>query len=303
MVTINNNNLVLSVSKRPGHQEMAYFRENLRLNPVILNEIGRKSFHPEIEEYEDTIFLAIQLPVFSHKDQMINASGLYFIIEKSRVTIIQHENFPVFDEMIDLLQRDKDTVESFFQYDPMFLTYKILNFLLNDLLEHLDNIIKEVGGLEKRLFSDRHDRFVRDITTVRQRTSELLRVFRPTREVLSEFRKHIQSDNVPADFQVYLRKLDMIGERIINILESQKDSLQLMYDTNESLINDRTNEIIRILTMFSVIIFPLTLFAAIWGMNVAVPLENHQAGFWVILTLMMIGVIIMILIFKLKKWI
>ena len=79
--------------------------------------------------------------------------------------------------------------------------------------------------------------------------------------------------------------------------------MDALHSTNQSLIDFRINEIIKTLTIFSVIVFPLTLIAAIFGMNAAnMPIVGSPYGFWIILGLMASGTICMLFYFKRRKW-
>ena len=59
----------------------------------------------------------------------------------------------------------------------------------------------------------------------------------------------------------------------------------------------------KVLTMFAVVVFPLTLLAAIFGMNTKyLPIVGTEHDFWIILTIMIIGTIFMLILFKRKRW-
>ena len=93
------------------------------------------------------------------------------------------------------------------------------------------------------------------------------------------------------------------AKEIWQILESQNEHINALHATNESLISFRLNEIMKMLTIFSVIVFPLTLVAGIFGMNTAhMPLVSGKNGFWVIIGFMSFGTLCMFLFFKKKKW-
>ncbi|HEY5143526.1 MAG TPA: CorA family divalent cation transporter, partial [Solirubrobacteraceae bacterium] len=59
-------------------------------------------------------------------------------------------------------------------------------------------------------------------------------------------------------------------------------------DTNESVLSHQLNDILRVLTAFSVVMLPLTLIASIFGMNVRVPGEMTISGFWIIIAAMVV---------------
>jgi magnesium transporter len=80
--------------------------------------------------------------------------------------------------------------------------------------------------------------------------------------------------------------------------------IEALHDTNESLLNYKISDIMKTLTVFSVIVFPLTLFAAIFGMNTieSMPFVYNENGFWIIIFIMLIACFGMLLFFKKKKW-
>ena len=87
-------------------------------------------------------------------------------------------------------------------------------------------------------------------------------------------------------------------------LENYKDTINAVHETHESLMSHRQTEIMKTLTVISVIVFPLTLFAAIFGMNTmnAMPWLNSKYDFWYVIIFMILGASFMLLIFKKKRW-
>lgn len=80
--------------------------------------------------------------------------------------------------------------------------------------------------------------------------------------------------------------------------------VEVLNDTNESLLNDKMNQIMKTLTIFSVIVFPLTLFAAIFGMNTieGMPFMEIDHGFWYVIVIMLLATGGMLIFFKRKHW-
>jgi magnesium transporter len=78
--------------------------------------------------------------------------------------------------------------------------------------------------------------------------------------------------------------------------------VEALEDTNESVLSHRVNEVLRVLTAFSVIILPLTLIASVWGMNVGVPGEAGETAFWTILGAMLALLVAMVAWFRRRGW-
>ena len=75
--------------------------------------------------------------------------------------------------------------------------------------------------------------------------------------------------------------------------------------TNDSKLSYKMNDVMKTLTIFSVILFPLTLLAAIFGMNIThgMPFVDNENGFWIIIGFMVLGTVGMFGFFKKKRWI
>jgi magnesium transporter len=88
------------------------------------------------------------------------------------------------------------------------------------------------------------------------------------------------------EMEVYFDDIVDASERIWDMLENYKEVVEALEDTNESVLSHRVNEVLRVLTAFSVIILPLTLLASIFGMNVDFPFDGGVEAFWTILGVM-----------------
>jgi magnesium transporter len=97
------------------------------------------------------------------------------------------------------------------------------------------------------------------------------------------------------DLDLYFDDITDASERIWDVLENYKEQIESLESTNESVISHRVNDVLRVLTIFSVLILPLTFVASMWGMNVPVPFGDWEHGFE-ILVAVMIGVLVLTLV-------
>ena len=104
------------------------------------------------------------------------------------------------------------------------------------------------------------------------------------------------------DHELYFDDVHDASERIWDMLENYKEVVEALEETNESVISHRLNDILRVLTAFSVVILPLTLIASIWGMNVQVPGENGTTAFWIIVVAMVVLLASMLAFFRRRGW-
>lgn len=104
-------------------------------------------------------------------------------------------------------------------------------------------------------------------------------------------------------YQKYLNTIREVEGEIWHMLESQKESINALHETNESILSYRTNEVMKILTIISVTTFPLTLIATIFAIRApGTPFVDWREGFWVISGTILFGAVAMVAVFKRKKW-
>src|ERR687885_704986 len=120
-----------------------------------------------------------------------------------------------------------------------------------------------------------HDE-VRDISNSKQEIINFRKVIRPQRAVLRDLERTKQR-YLAEDLEVYFDDIVDASERIWDMLENFKEVIEALEDTNESVLSHRVNEVLRVLTSFSVVILPLTLIASIFGINVSLPFHTGVA--------------------------
>ena len=113
---------------------------------------------------------------------------------------------------------------------------------------------------------------MRDISNVKQEIINFRKVIRPQRTVLRDLENAKQRFMArEGDLEIYFDDIVDAHERIWDMLENYKEVVEALEETNESVISHRFNDVLRILTVFSIVFLPATLIASIWGMNVGLP--------------------------------
>ena len=126
---------------------------------------------------------------------------------------------------------------------------------------------------------------MRDISNVKQEIINFRRIVRPQRVAFRDLERAMDVTS-PEELDVYFDDVIDASERIWDTLENYKEIVEGLESTNESVLSHNVNDILRVLTSFSVIVLPLTLVASLFGMNVVFPGEGTPEAFWVILAVM-----------------
>ena len=142
---------------------------------------------------------------------------------------------------------------------------------------------------------------MRDLSNVKQEIISYRKIIKPERSTLRVLERATQR-HLPEALEDYYDDIVDAAERIWDLLDNYKEVVEALEDTNESVISHRHNDVLRVLTVFSVILLPLTLIASIFGMNVLFPGEGTHEMFWVIVALMGAAIVALVGFFRFKRW-
>jgi magnesium transporter len=177
--------------------------------------------------------------------------------------------------------------------------------VLDDLFDYcfpiLDKIGHKLDSLEDDVFEGRSEEVVRDISNVKQEIISYRKIIKPERSTLRLLERHVERF-LPEELELYFDDVVDAAERIWDILDNYKEVVEALEDTNESVISHRQNDVLRILTVFSVVLLPLTLITGFFGMNVHFPGYETGWAFWIVFAGMVVSLASMLAFFRYKRW-
>jgi len=289
----------------PGKDEIQHLRNskkyNFALTHLQASSIKAVSQRPLVEKYGDYIFLILHFPIL--KGDAIIAEEVEFFIGKNYLVTL-HKNIRIINDFFSICKKDGDRLLSTIHESSSLLLYEILEKLMNSTFALVDKYSIEIQKIEEVIFEQESKKAVSTILTLRRNIIN-------TRKILQNHKNIIKTLMLPDtelidhdETKKYFSRLLELSKRIWENFESQKEMIDVLNSTNESLLNFRISNIMKTLTIFSVIVFPLTLFAAIFGMNTmgGMPFVDNPHGFWLIIAMMFFGSLCMLLFFEKKKW-
>jgi magnesium transporter len=278
-------------------------RERFGWHPLDVEDVLSKRQRPKIDDYKEDgyLFGVLHFPAYDKNVQRLNAAELdFFLGPDYLVTISNVELLPV-TRLFNRVQEDGQFRNQLFEKGSGRLLYEVLDDLFDYCFPILDKIAYKLDSIEDDIEDRRSEEIVTDISKVKQEIISYRKIIKPQRPALRLLERHIERF-LPENLELYFDDLVDASERIWDLLDNYKEVVEALEDTNESVISHRQNDILRILTIFSVILLPLTLISGIFGMNVLFPGEHTHAAFWAIVGLMIVTIAGMIGFFKYKRW-
>jgi magnesium transporter len=136
---------------------------------------------------------------------------------------------------------------------------------------------------------------------VKQEIISYRKIIRPERSTIRLLERHVKRF-LPEELELYFDDIVDGAERVWDQLDNYKEVVEALEDTNESVISHRQNDVLRILTVFSVVLLPLTLISGIFGMNVHFPGFGGSEAFWAIVAFMVATIVGLVAFFRFKRW-
>lgn len=185
--------------------------------------------------------------------------------------------------------------------DASFLSYMLLDVLVDYLFPVLDRISRRLERLERHMLRESKRDVVRDVYLVRQRLMLLRRATWPMREMIHQLHRE-PHECLSEETRTYIRDVHDHIVQIVELTETYRDFAQGLAENYNAAIAHRTNDVMRVLTVISTIFVPLTFLAGVYGMNLKIPESEYALTypmFWVVALASSAGMLFM---FRRKGW-
>jgi magnesium transporter len=285
----------------PTKDEATALAERFGWHPLDVEDVLSKRQRPKVDEYDDYRFVVLHFPVYDKNVQRLNAGELdVFLGPDYLVTLPAVPLLPV-TRLFQRVQDDPELRDNLFGKGSGYLLYHVLDDLFDYCFPILDKIGHKLDRIEDDIDEDRFEEVVRDVSKAKQEIISYRKIIKPQRPTLRLLERHVERF-LPEDLELYFDDLVDASERIWDILDNYKEVVEALESTNESALQHRQNDVLRVLTVVGAIFLPLTFLTGIFGMNVQYPGEGTHEAFWIILGLMLASIAGMVAFFRYKRW-
>ncbi|MDD4351604.1 MAG: magnesium transporter CorA family protein [Candidatus Gracilibacteria bacterium] len=285
-------------------KSISFLRRKFKFHELDLEDCLSDTERPKLDVYDKYLFLVLFVPMYNKEDKRIISRGVRIFVGKDYLVTLHSGALKPLDKLFTEAKR-KNEKEYYFSKGPGFLLYEIITQLYQYCFPILDKVGANLNEIEKDLFVEEENTelrdMLRDIARINRNIIVFRRIMLPQRSVIMRL-EHSQLEFLPQDWTVYFGDISDQIEKIWDILISYKELIESLKDTNETLISHRINNVMKILTIFSVTILPLTFITGLYGMNVTLPFGNEPLAFWKLAGSMLALLALMLLFFKRKRW-
>lgn len=287
---------------QPTVMDIEFLRQNFPFHPLDIEDLLGNLQRPKLDEYDDYLFLVVHMPVFDKARRVTAASEVnLFVGPDYLVSLHKGELWPI-AKLFDAVKGNERLQAENLGNGPGYLLYKLIDKLVDNCFPLVYKIERSVQEIETKIFESKVRETVFELSMIRRDIIAFRRIIKPQIPVISRL-EYLKGRIINEELEIYFSDIsDHLG-KIWDSLDDLKTITESLNDTHTSLTSYQTAEVMKVLTVISVVMLPLTLISGIYGMNIDLPFQHHQASFSLVMAIMGCVGVGMLTVFRWQRWI
>jgi magnesium transporter len=275
--------------------------EQFNLHPLLLEDVLDTQIRPKIEFFDHYVFIVLKMLRYNKTTLEVEAEQVSMVMGDTYVISLQEDREgDVFDPIRNRLESAGGRTR---RSDADFLFYSLIDTVVDNYFLVLEKIGERVEALEDEITNEPTDDTLKKLYKLKQELIFIRKSVWPLREVISSLERE-ETPLIRKETRKYIRDAYDHTIQVIDTTESYRDSMGSLLDIYLSSISNRTNDVVKVLTIISTIFMPLTFIAGVYGMNFDyMPELRWKYSYFVVLGLMLLSALAMLMWFRRKKWI
>jgi magnesium transporter len=300
---LTDNGITWTDIQKPTVEDVVFLREHYPFfHPLDLEDMLSKSERAKIDEYDNYLFIVLHFPVFNQRTSRLERSEVDIFVGHGFVVTVSDGRLKALVEDFDDCQKDEGIKRQFMSRGSYYLLYMLIDSLVDYCFPILDKDSQNIASIEERIFDGSAQEIVREISIVRRNLINFRRIIKPELSLIVSLERK-DWEFLKGDLDVYWGDVSDHMAQIWERLEDLWEVIEGLSETIDSITSHRINEVMKILTIFSVIMLPLSVISGIYGMNIRqLPLASHNLSFVIIIGIMAAVAGGMLAYFRRRKW-
>lgn len=270
------------------------------LDNLVMEDVANSTQRAKVEEREDYLFIVLKMLNIEPITKDISYEQISLIVGDDYLLTFQESPGDVLDSVRSRIESPNYRMR---KKSVGYLTYAILDSIVDYYFMVLDEVEIEIDKLESKVINDSEREDLQSIINLKQKVSTLKRTIGPIRELITKLQTKSIAEYLNDDIKIYLSDLSDHGIIVCDTLEVLNTRVTELIQLYHSTISNEMNEIMKILAIISTVFMPLSFLTSMYGMNFDNMPELHtKYGYFILLAAMFALVLGMIAYFKKKKW-
>lgn len=269
------------------------------LHPLLLEDLLNTGQRPKFEDFDNCLFFTLKMLRFDKEQDIFRSEQLSMVLGKTYLLTFQEKPADVFDPVRDRIRKSKGRIRVF---GVDYLAYALLDTVVDNYLLIIEKIGSRVEDLEDLIISNSEADISEQIYTLKREINFLRKTIRPFKEATSALLKS-ESNLIDEKTVPFLKDLNDLVVQVTEGIDTYREMLTDQLNTYNTIVSNKMNDIMRVLTIFAAIFIPLTFIAGIYGTNFKfLPELEYRYSYFIFWFVLIVIAAILLLYFKRKKW-
>jgi magnesium transporter len=269
------------------------------LHPLTLEYILNTDQRPKIETFENYTYIVLKMLSYNDAESVVETEQISLVFGSDFVLSFQEWEGDVFASVRERVSLNKGRIR---KMGADYLMYSLLDAVVDAYFTVLEKVGERIENAEDILLANPSQQTLHEVYKLKREMVYLRRAVWPLREVVSKLEK-ADVAFITKPTEIFMRDVYDHIIQVIDTTEIYREMLSGMLDIYLSSVNNKMNEVMKVLTMIATIFIPLTLISGIYGMNFEfMPELNWHYGYPVVLAIMFGVSLSMLIYFRRKKW-
>jgi len=265
----------------------------------IFSDIMNPSLRPKMQEFDNGIFITLKMLRMTDNDSQIASDNLSLLIFDRIIISFQEQPTKTFDAIRERIRKHKHKIRN---SGTDYLAFALLDVVVDNYIYVIGLLGDKIENLEDRITTEAKSELLDEINFYKKEMNFIRKSIKPAKELILNLSK-LESDYIAKTNRIHYRELQDNINEASELSDSYREILYDQLTIYHTTMSTKLNDIMRILTVFSVIFIPLTFIVGVYGTNFEnLPEVRWEYGYFAMWGVMIILTVIMLWFFKRKKW-
>jgi magnesium transporter len=270
---------------------------NLESN--ILSDVMNPGIRPKVQEFDNGLFITIKLLQYNSNIEHLVMENLSLIATPNTLISFQEQPNSVFDPVRDRIRKHKNKIRT---SGSDYLAFALLDIVVDNYIYIIGILGDKIEDLEEQMVADPNKELLSKINFHKLELNFLRKHIKPAKEMILNLSK-LSTEFIQDENRIHFKELQDNINEAKELSDSYYEILYDMLSIYHSSMSTKLNEIMRVLTIISVIFIPITFIVGVYGTNFTyLPEKDYHYGYFIMWGIMILISLGMILFFKKKRW-
>jgi magnesium transporter len=270
-----------------------------KIDNNILSDVMNPFVRPKVQEFDKGVFITIKMLQYNEITKLLSVENLSLIITDNTLISFQEQTGNVFDPIRERIRKHKNKIRT---SGADYLAFTLLDIVVDNYIYVIGVLGDEIESLEEEMTDDKNIELLDKINSYKRELNFIRKHIKPAKEMIFNLAK-METEFIHEENHIHYKELQDNIDEASDLSDSYREILNDQLSIYHSMMSTKLNDIMRILTAFSVIFIPLTFLVGVYGTNFTyLPEKDWHYGYFIMWGVMIITTIFMLWYFKRKKW-